>query len=269
MLRREDRVRALNFVLMVGVTTILMLPVIHAFGRSVEPPGGLGNYLRVLTDVRLPRFYLNSILVSAGTILLTVACASLAGFAFSKLQFPLKNLLFVILLITLLVPFTTMIIPLFVLIRGLGLYNSYLALILPLAAFGVPFHTVLTANYLNSLPNELIDSARIDGCSDLGVFLRIMLPLSLPVQAVVIVLTFLGSWNNYILPLIMLKDQEMHTVPLAAVSWAYQAGALSQFGEVSYDTLFAALFLLAAPTLIIFLLFQRVFIGSVTSGAIK
>ena len=131
MLRREARVRALNFVLMVGVTTILMLPVIHAFGRSVEPPGGLGNYLRVLTDVRLPRFYLNSILVSAGTILLTVACASLAGFAFSKLRFPLKNLLFVILLITLLVPFTTMIIPLFVLIRGLGLYNSYLALILP------------------------------------------------------------------------------------------------------------------------------------------
>ena len=253
MLRREDRVRALNTVLMVVVTTILMLPVVHAFGRSIEPPGGLGNYLRVLTDVRLPRFsYHHSVVVSAGTILLTVACASLAGFAFSKLRFPFKNLLFIILLITLLVPFTTMLIPLFVLIRGLDLYNTYFALILPLAAFGVPFHTVLTANYLNSLPNELIDSARIDGCSDLGVFLRIMLPLSLPVQAVVIVLTFLGSWNNYILPLIMLKDQQMHTVPLAAVSWAYQAGALSQFGEISYDTLFAALFLLAAPTLIIF-----------------
>ena len=90
----------------------------------------------MLTDVRLPRFYFNSIIVSAGTILLTVACASLAGFAFSKLRFPLKNLLFLILLITLLVPFTTMIIPLFVLIRGLDLYNSYFALILPLAAFG-------------------------------------------------------------------------------------------------------------------------------------
>ena len=261
--------RIFNFFLMLVVTIVFMLPIIHAFARSVEPPGGLGNYLRVLSDARLPRFYLNSIIVSAGTIFLTVSCASLAAFAFSKLQFPFKNVLFITLLVTLLVPFTTMIIPLFVLIRGLNLYNTYLGLIIPMAAFGVPFHTILIANYLNSLPNELMDAAYIDGCSDLGVFWRIMLPLSMPVLAVVIVLTFLGSWNNYLLPLILLRDQSMHTVPIAAVSWANDAGALSQFGEVSYDTLFAALFLLAAPTLIIFLLFQRVFIGSVTSGSIK
>ena len=269
MLAGDKSLRYFNFFLMVVVTAVLMLPILHALNRSVEPPGGLGNYIRVLTDARLPRFYLNSIIVSAGTILLTAGCASLAAFAFSKLAFPFRNALLLTLLVTLLVPFTTMIIPLFVLIRGFDLYNTYLGLILPLAAFGVPFHTILIANYMNGLPNELMDAAYIDGCSDFGAFWRIMLPLSMPVQAVVIVLTFLGSWNNYLLPLILLRDQEMHTVALAAVSWANDAGALSQFGEVSYDTLFAALFLLAAPTLIVFLLFQRVFIGSVTSGAIK
>ena len=242
--------RTFNFFLMLVVTAAVMLPIILAFRSSLEP-WGFRIYAWLLSDARLPRFYLNSIIVSAGTIFLTVSCASLAAFAFSKLQFPFKNVLFITLLVTLLVPFTTMIIPLFVLIRGLNLYNTYLGLIIPMAAFGVPFHTILIANYLNSLPNELMDAAYIDGCSDLGVFWRIMLPLSMPVLAVVIVLTFLGSWNNYLLPLILLRDQSMHTVPIAAAN----AGS------------FAALFLLAAPTVIIFLLFQRVFIGSVTSGA--
>jgi len=247
----DRSLRRFNLFLMVVVTTALMLPIILALSRSVESPWGFRTYLWALSDPRLPRFYLNSSIVSAGTIILTVSCASLAGFAFSKFEFPLKSVLFLMLLITLLVPLTTAIIPLFVLIRGLDLYNSYLGLILPLAAFGVPFHTVLIANYLNSLPNELVEAAYIDGCSDFGVFWRIMLPLSMPVQAVVIVLTFLGSWNNYLLPLILLRDQALHTVPVAAVN----VGSL------------AALFLLAVPTLIIFLLFQRVFIGSVTSGA--
>lgn len=96
-----------------------------------------------------------------------------------------------------------------------------------------------------------------------------MLPLSLPVQTIEVVLMFLGSPNNYLLPMVMLRDENMYTVPLAVARWASDAGTLSQFGQVSYNTLFAALFVLAGPTVNIFLLFQRVFIGSMTSGAIR
>jgi raffinose/stachyose/melibiose transport system permease protein len=269
MLTRKSVLRTSNVVILLLITLVLMLPVIHALSRSLAPPGYLNNYVQVINDSRLPRFYLNSLIVSGGTIALTVFCASVAAFAFAKLDFPLRNVLFYLLLITLLVPASTLIIPLFVLIRSLGLYNTHLGLILPQVAFGVPFHTVLIRNYFNSLPNELIDAARIDGCTNFGVFWRIMMPLSKPVQVVVITLTFLGSWNNYLLPLLMLKDQAMYTVPVAAVSWAYQAGSLAQFGDVAYETLFAALFTLAAPTIIIFLALQRVFIGSVTAGAIR
>lgn len=265
--KRINRVPALLGLIV--ITTVFMLPVIHALNRSVTPPGGLGNYLLVLSDARLPRFYLNSLIVSASVIVLTVSCASLAAFAFSKLTFPLQDALLYTLLITLLVPFSTLIVPLFVLVRNFGLYNSYWGLILPQVAFGVPFHTILIRNYFNSLPNELADAARIDGCTDFGVFWRILIPLSWPIQAVVITLTFLGSWNNYLLPLLLLKEERMYTVPVAAVTWAHQAGGLSQFGDVSYDTLFAALFTLAAPTVLIFLALQRVFIGSITQGAIR
>lgn len=265
--RRAGRIFSVG--LMIVVVVLFMLPVIHALSRSVEPPGGFYNYILVLNDERLPRFYVNSIIVSVDTIILTVLCASLAAFAFSKLEFRFKHTVYYALLVTLLVPFATLIIPLFLLVKNLGLYNSYLGLILPQVAFGVPFHTVLIKNYFDSLPNELVDAALIDGSSTWGVFWRIMMPLSLPVQAVVVTLVFLGSWNNYLLPLLLTKDQNMYTVPIAAVSWANQAGNLAQFGQVSYDTLFAALFVLAAPTVIIFLLFQRVFIGSITQGAIR
>ncbi|MHB8624795.1 MAG: ABC transporter permease subunit [Aggregatilineales bacterium] len=124
-------------------------------------------------------------------------------------------------------------------------------------------------NYFNSLPDELLDAASVDGCTDFGALWRIMLPLSLPVQAIVITLVFLSSWNNYLLPLLFLRSQDMYTVPIAAVSYAFDAGALNTVGAIAYDSLFSALFILAAPTVIIFLLLQRVFMGSVTAGALR
>ena len=259
-----------GYAAMVIITFVFMLPVLHALTRSVGPPDGLGNYLLVMGDARLPRFYLNSVLVSVGTIALTVTMASLAAFAFSKLRFPGQHLLFYTLLVTLLVPVTTLIVPLFVLIRGFGLYNTLLGLILPQVALGVPFYTVLIKNQMDEIPSELVEAGRIDGATNFAIFRHIMLPLSVPIQAVVITLVFLYSWNNYLLPLVLLKDESLATVPIAAASWARVAGrTLIQFGDVSYPTLFAALFLLAAPTVILFLVMQRWFIAGIVQGAIK
>jgi raffinose/stachyose/melibiose transport system permease protein len=190
----------LILVITLAVTALWMLPVLHALGRSLSPPDGIGNYIKVLQDVRLPRYFINSAVVSLSVITLVVISASLAAFAFSKLTFPFKNVLFFVLLITLLVPFSTMIVPLFVLVRSLGLYNNYLGLILPQVAFSVPFYTVLIRNYFDSLPNELIGAAYIDGCTDFGVFWRVMMPLSLPVQTVVITLVFWGPGTTICCP---------------------------------------------------------------------
>ncbi len=266
--RRRARSILVQSIMVIAVI-VFLLPVFHGLHRSFGPPGGAENYVLVLTDPRLPRFFLNTVIVCAGTILGVVVLASLAGFAFSKLRFRFSSVIFYTLLSTLLIPGATLIIPLFLLIRRLGLYNTFFALILPGVAYGVPFHTVLIKNYFDSLPNELMDAARIDGASLFGVFWRIMMPLSLPIQAVVITLTFLGAWNDYLFPLIMLKDEKMYTVSVAAVSWAHQAGRATSVFEVQYDTLFAALFILAAPTVILFLSMQRWFIGSITQGAIK
>ncbi|MHB8624794.1 MAG: carbohydrate ABC transporter permease [Aggregatilineales bacterium] len=142
MQRRGRFTVSLSAVFLMIFTVIFFLPVIHGLSRSVSPPNGIDNYLRVLQDQRLPRYFINSVIVSGGIIGLTMFSSTLAGYAFSKLEFPFKNVLFYVLLITLLVPFSTLIVPLFLLVRGLGLYNSYLGLILPQAAFAVPFFTV-------------------------------------------------------------------------------------------------------------------------------
>lgn len=266
--RRLRKIQPL--VVMVVIVLVFMGPVIHGLIRSVSPPGGLGNYAMVLSDPSLVRYFANSVVYSVSAIALNVICASLAGFALSQLSFPLSNVIYLVLLSALLIPGSALMVPQFLLIRALGLYNTTLALILPNAAFGVPFYTVLIRNYLDGLPSELVDAARIDGASYFQVFWRIMLPLSVPIQTVVVTLSFLGSWNDFLSPMIMLRDEELRTMAVAVVTWANRAGkARSVAAMVNYDTLFAALFVLAAPSVVVFLLLQRRFMEAMTLGALK
>jgi len=223
---------------------------------------GFGNYLAVLRHPMIPRFFLNSVIVTACTIVLVYCITILAAYAFSKLPLRGKTVLFSALLVGLLLPAVAVMVPLFFTIRSLGLMNNYLALILPYTAFALPFTTLLARNFFDGLPNELLDAARIDGCNSFTALLRVVLPLSRPISVVVVLWTFLSAWNEYFLVLLFMQDDQMKTLTHAPQFFV---------GVYSQDTgkVFATLVLISLPIMVLYLLLQRYFESGMTSGALK
>ncbi len=223
---------------------------------------GLGNYLAVLRHPMIPRFFLNSTIVTLATIVLVYIITMLSAYAFSKLPLRGKTTLFSALLVGLLLPGVAILVPLFLTVRNLGLMNNYLALVLPYTAFSLPFTTLLARNFLDGLPNELIDAARIDGCNSFTALVRIVLPLSRPISVVVVLWTFLSAWNEYFLVLLFMQNDQMKTLTHAPQFFV---------GVYAQDTgkIFATLVLISLPIIITYLLLQRYFESGMTSGAIK
>jgi raffinose/stachyose/melibiose transport system permease protein len=246
---------------------LTVLAVIFAFPLGVMVlvslrGQGIGNYVAVLQHPMIPRFFLNSIVVTLCTIVLVYMITMLSAYAFSKLPLRGKNVLFSALLVGLLLPGVAILVPLFFTIRSLGLMNNYLALILPYTAFALPFTTLLARNFLDGLPNELIDAARIDGCNSFTALTRVVMPLSKPISVVVIIWTFLSAWNEYFLVLLFMQDDQMKTLTHAPQFFV---------GVYSQDTgkIFATLVLISLPIMIAYLLLQRYFESGMTSGALK
>ena len=167
---------------------------------------GLGNYLAVLQHPLIPRFFLNSVVVTALTIALTYVVTILAAYALAKLKLRGRMLMFNLILVGLMVPAIAVVVPLFVLFRNLQLFNTYWALVLPYTAFGLPFTLLLMRNFLDGLPDELLDAARIDGCNSFTALVWIVVPLSKSISLVVIIWTFLSAWNEYFLALIFMRE---------------------------------------------------------------
>jgi len=248
-------------VILTLLAIVFALPLVAVIGVSLRGEG-LQNYVTVLTHPLFPRFFLNSAIVTAGTIVLVFVVTWLAAYAFSKLKFRGKPLLFNMVIMGLLLPSIALIVPIYITFRQLGLFNSYLALILPYTAFTAPFTLLLVRNFLDTVPDELLDAARIDGCSSLTALLWIVLPVSKAISAVVVVWTFLQSWNEYFLALVFMQDSSMRTVT-----------QVPQFftGEFSVDVtkVFASLVLISLPVIIAYLFLQKSFEQGVTSGAIR
>jgi ABC-type glycerol-3-phosphate transport system permease component len=184
----------------------------------------------------------------------------MAGYAFAKFDFRFKNALFIMLLATLTLPIYVLIVPLYSMMVTFGWTDSYIALILPLAAQAIG--VFLSRQYLLSIPDEILDSARVDGAGEWGIFWRIIMPLSQPVIAVMGILFFTASWNDYIWPLVVLTKDQMYTVSLGLPTLV---GPYSQ----EYGAVMAGSFLSAVPIMIIFLIMQRRFIEGITQGAVK
>jgi ABC-type glycerol-3-phosphate transport system permease component len=265
---------ATYLVLILG-TAIIMIPPFWMLSASLKTvdkififppewiprPFTLDNYIRMFRDVPFPRFFLNSVIVSSCTIVGQTLSASIVGFGFARLRFPGRNIIFVIMLSTLMIPFQVTMIPLFVIMRWLGFLNSLKALIVP-AFFGSPFYIFLMRQYFMTLPFELDDAARIDGCNTFQIFWRIILPLASPALASVVVLEFLASWNSFVGPLIFLNDQNKYTVSLG----------LSMFRnafQTDWGGLMAASVLTTLPALIVFFLAQQKLIGGIALTGIK
>jgi raffinose/stachyose/melibiose transport system permease protein len=212
--------------------------------------GSFGGYLR------------NSILVSALVVIIAGAASSLAGYAFALIRFPGSTGLFYLLLLGLMVPSEAVIIPLYYDLRTLGLTDSYLSLVFPQAAQSLGFGTFWMRAYFRSTPREVIEAARMDGAGHGQIFARVLLPMGRPALLTMVLLIFMWTWNEFLLPLVMITDESLRTAPLG----------LSAFqGQYTSGTalLSAAAVLVALPVVIVFLFTQRHFINGMLEGAVK
>lgn len=202
----------------------------------------------------------NSVFVSTAGTILAVVLNSLAGFAFAKYRFRGRDLLFIAVLATLMVPFQVTMVPVYVILAKLGMVNTYWGVILPgtASAFGI----FLIRQFIQTIPDELLDAARIDGSSELGIFLRIIVPLSMPAMAVLAIFTFLGRWNDYLLPLLVLNRSQMYTL---------QVGIVNFMGEyrAEWNLLMAVSLISILPTVAVFLFFQRYFLRGIAMTGMK
>jgi len=219
------------------------------------------NYVQAWRIARMGTYILNSVIVSVGTVALVLVVASLAGYAFAKLRFPGRDVLFYTFVFTLIVPVQVTIIPLYAVVSGLGLSNTYFALILPYAAAGLPLSIFLLRAFFASVPREIEEAARIDGCSELAAFWRVVLPISGPGLATVTILQFLGAWNEFLLALIFIRNPALRTIPLGLQAFFFEY-------SVEWGYLFAALAMATVPVIVVYVVMQRQFIKGLTAGAV-
>jgi ABC-type glycerol-3-phosphate transport system permease component len=218
------------------------------------------NYRYVLTDMPFFRYLFNTLLVASTVSFFKVIFDAMAGYAFAKFQFYGKRFLFTLILSTLMIPFAVRIIPTLLIVRRLGIFDNPLALILPPLAY--PMGILMMTQFMETLPSELADAARIDGCSEFRVFWHTVLPLSTPAVATLAIFTFLWQWTEFLLPLIMTYSPKSMVLTLAIANLRGQL--LTNWGAVMAATVLAMI-----PILVLFLLFQRYFIEGITIGAVK
>jgi multiple sugar transport system permease protein len=197
-------------------------------------------------------------------VFFTVSVSTLGGYAFARFSFPGKNILFLIVLAILMVPYATLLIPLFVLLRQLDLDNTLVGLSLVLAVYQLPFATFMMRVSFEAVPTELEEAALVDGANSLDVLRRIMLPAVIPGLITVVLFAFLASWNDFFAPLILLSDGSKFTLPVAVVAMRERS-----FGAIDYGALEAGVMVMAVPCVILFLVLQRHYVQGFTSGAIR
>ncbi|MCR6108161.1 carbohydrate ABC transporter permease [Salipaludibacillus agaradhaerens] len=206
------------------------------------------------------QWYMNSIIISAILIVLSLFFSSLVGYALAVYEFKGKRFVFILVLLILMIPFEILMLPLFRMMTAFSLVDSYFAVMLPLIV--APIAVFFFRQYSVGLPKELMEAARIDGCTEYGIFFRIMAPLMLPSFAAMAILQGLTSWNNFLWPLLVLRSNDMFTLPIGL------ATLLTPYGN-NYQILFAGSVLSIIPIIILFLFFQRFFIAGLTSGGVK
>lgn len=221
----------------------------------------LDNYTTLFGRLDFTTFFLNSIVVAVFVTLGNIVFSSMVGYALAKLEFRGKKLLFALVLATLMVPGVVTFVPLFVLTANLGLVNSYPGLILPFLI--TPVGVFLMRQFISGLPDELLEAARIDGAGEWRIFLRVVMPLCGPAVATLTILTFLGSWNNFLWPLVVATTEDMYTLPVALALYSVGQNA------ARYGLMMAGAVVVVVPVLAIFVVLQRYFVQGIALTGIK
>jgi raffinose/stachyose/melibiose transport system permease protein len=259
---------------LVFFTLIILYPIIWMVIASLKRPGEMTNNLWGLPEslrfenykfawvnAELGTALFNSIVVSLSVVFLIVTLSCFAAYALAHFRFRFAIPIFLLLVFTMQAPMP--LIPMYVLIVNLKLTDSYLGLILPSVATGLPLSIFIFRAFFLDIPTEIMDAAKVDGCNNFQAFLRVVVPISGPAIATVSILQFVGAWNEYILPLIVVRSAEMRTLPLAIQVF------FRQWGQVEWEQVFAALSIGTLPIIVLYILMQRQFIKGLTSGAVK
>jgi multiple sugar transport system permease protein len=220
----------------------------------------LDNYRELFARTGIARNFANSLLVSGAITLLSLLVNTMSGYAFAKLQFAGRERVFQVLLAALVIPAQVAMLPLFLLMKELGLVNTYAGVVVP--ALATVFGIFLVRQYARSIPDELLEAARIDGAGELRIFFRIVLPMLKPVLVTLAIFTFMGSWNDFMWPLIVLTDQEHYTLPVALAT-------LSREHIMDVELMMAGAVVTVVPVLLLFLALQRYYIQGLLLGSVK
>lgn len=256
-----------------ALALIFLYPLVWTGVASVSPlPGtgqvdgwGFGNYETLVHyQAGVWQYLANSVFVSGLCVVLTLTISTLGGYAFARFRFPGRNLLFMVTLAILMVPYASLLIPLYVLLNKVGLSNSLVGVALVLTMFQLPFSTFMMRISFESVPRELDEAALVDGCSSFSALWRVLLPAVRPGLITVGLFAFLAAWNDFFAPLILINDTNKMTLPLAVSNLRVQVQ-----GVIDYGATEAGVVVLAVPCIVLFLLLQRHYVRGFMSGALK
>ncbi len=270
---------SLGTILIYGLLSVLalfmMLPFVWMLSTSLKAPDeifvtppivisrntSLNAYRYVIQEYHVLRILANTLCVAAAATGLQLLFCSLGGYGFAKYRFPGRNVLFTILLATMMIPFIVVMVPLFLIVRDLGWIDRYEPLVVPFAAnaFGIFF----MRQYISTISDELLDAGRIDGASEFGLYLRIILPIIVPGLTSLGLIIFMATWNSYLWPLVVLKSPLNFTIPLTI------SAMTGTVGRTNYNEQMATAVISVLPLLVIFLIFQRRFVEGITAGAVR
>jgi multiple sugar transport system permease protein len=242
------------------ITSVKVAP-----NTMIIPPPPVGtftalNYVTIFENADFLRNLINSAIVTFSLTGLSILINAMAAYAFAKLNFPGREKLFALLLLTMMVPGKVTMMPVFIILKSLNLLNSFVGLIF-LGSASV-YAIFMLRQFMYDIPDELIESARIDGCGELRLFFSIILPLCKPVIATLAIINFIGAWNELLWPLIIMIDEKMYTLPVAL------ANLNGRYGS-DQGIMMAGAVIVVVPIIIIFLMVQKYYIRGITSGAVK
>lgn len=277
------------YTIMLLVAVVMVIPFFYMVSVAFKTPSEmivypptfipksfyLGNFREVWESCNLSMHFLNTVIVSVTKTVLVVLVASLAAYPFAKLNFPFQNALFMLILATLMIPYHVTLIPLFVLIKrlplvggndifgvgGTGLLNTLWALIIP--GFVSPTGIFLLRQFISTLPDELFDAARIDGCSEITIFGKVVLPLIKPALTALCIMTFQGTWNDFLWPLLVAQNESVWTLQVAL------SQLQTQFSGTEWAQLMAGTVISVMPLLVVFVVGQRYFVEGVAFTGMK
>lgn len=267
---------SLQIIMSLFIAIIMLAPFIWMISTSFKynwdviafPPkflptefAGFGSYIRVVTEIPFFNFLYNSLFVAVLVTFGALFTSSLSGYILAKFKFRGRYVLFVFVLATMMVPFEIILIPLYIIMNYFGLLNSLWALIIPglVSAYGI----FLVRQFMMGIPGELMDAARIDGSSEFGIYIRIILPLSKPVLSALGIFIFMTNWDSFIWPLLVLDDMDKRTLPLGLAIFR------QQFGTSDWNLIMAGTLLSILPVMIVFFVAQKHFIEGITLSGLK